>query len=191
MSSERRRPDPLAGVRAAAARLRCCSASRRISELIKRIAFLQGLVPTRPRSRHGKTAEEDSPSSCCRRKSPRARRPHGSASHDRLLIAEHGADHVRGADRLPAVRLFRWRSRSAACGLFFGFIGIELGLIPPTLLQALPLRIFGIMQNDTLLAIPFFTFMGLILERSGMAEDLLDTDRPAVRPDPRRPGLSR
>ncbi len=42
-------------------------------------------------------------------------------------------------------------------------------------MQALPLRIFGIMQNDTLLAIPFFTFMGLILERSGMAEDLLDT----------------
>ena len=39
----------------------------------------------------------------------------------------------------------------------------------------MPLRIFGIMQNDTLLAIPFFTFMGLILERSGMAEDLLDT----------------
>ncbi|MDE2614691.1 MAG: TRAP transporter large permease subunit, partial [Burkholderiales bacterium] len=44
-----------------------------------------------------------------------------------------------------------------------------------SLMQALPLRIFGIMQNDTLLAIPFFTFMGLILERSGMAEDLLDT----------------
>ncbi|CAD5374505.1 C4-dicarboxylate ABC transporter [Rubrivivax sp. A210] len=63
----------------------------------------------------------------------------------------------------------------AACGLFFGLIGVELGLMPATLLQALPLRIFGIMQNDTLLAIPFFTFMGLILERSGMAEDLLDT----------------
>ena len=63
----------------------------------------------------------------------------------------------------------------AACGMFFGFIGIELGLLPPTLFQALPLRIFGIMQNDTLLAVPFFTFMGLILERSGMAEDLLDT----------------
>ncbi len=62
-----------------------------------------------------------------------------------------------------------------ACGLFFGFIGIELGLLPESLLQALPLRIFGIMQNDTLLAIPFFTLMGLILERSGMAEDLLDT----------------
>lgn len=63
----------------------------------------------------------------------------------------------------------------AACGLLFGFIGIELGLIPPSLFQALPLRVFGIMQNETLLAIPFFTLMGLVLERSGMAEDLLDT----------------
>jgi len=63
----------------------------------------------------------------------------------------------------------------AACGLFFGFIGIEFGMLPASLMQALPLRMFGIMQNDTLLAIPFFTFMGLILERSGMAEDLLDT----------------
>ncbi|MGE0311733.1 MAG: TRAP transporter large permease subunit [Lautropia sp.] len=63
----------------------------------------------------------------------------------------------------------------AACGLAFGFLSIELGLLPPALMQALPLRIFGIMQNDTLLAIPFFTLMGLILERSGMAEDLLDT----------------
>jgi len=63
----------------------------------------------------------------------------------------------------------------AACGLFFGFVGVELGVIQAAFLQSLPLRMFGIMQNDTLLAIPFFTFMGLILERSGMAEDLLDT----------------
>jgi hypothetical protein len=63
----------------------------------------------------------------------------------------------------------------AACGMFFGFIGIELGMMPVALLQALPLRLVGIMQNETLLAIPFFTFMGLILERSGMAEDLLET----------------
>ncbi len=63
----------------------------------------------------------------------------------------------------------------AACGLFFGFAAVELGMIQPAFLQSLPLRMFGIMQNDTLLAIPFFTFMGLILERSGMAEDLLDT----------------
>src|SRR3569623_3699415 len=62
-----------------------------------------------------------------------------------------------------------------ACGLVFGTIGIVFGALPEALLQALPLRIFGIMQNDTLLAIPFFTLMGLVLERSGMAEDLLDT----------------
>lgn len=63
----------------------------------------------------------------------------------------------------------------AANGIVFGLLGIELGLLQPQLFQALPERIFGIMANDTLLAIPFFTFMGLILERSGMAEDLLDT----------------
>jgi len=63
----------------------------------------------------------------------------------------------------------------AANGLFFGIIAIDLGLLKPELLQALPERVFGIMRNDTLLAIPFFTFMGLILERSGMAEDLLET----------------
>ncbi|MDG4577167.1 MAG: TRAP transporter large permease subunit [Defluviicoccus sp.] len=60
-------------------------------------------------------------------------------------------------------------------GLAFALLGIELGLLKPELMQALPERVFGIMRNDTLLAIPFFTFMGLILERSGMAEDLLDT----------------
>src|SRR5213594_3230329 len=63
----------------------------------------------------------------------------------------------------------------AAIGLCFGFLGIELGLLTPALFGALPERIFGIMSNDTLLAVPFFTFMGLILERSGMAEDMLDT----------------
>src|SRR5262249_6531398 len=62
-----------------------------------------------------------------------------------------------------------------ATGLIFGLLGIELGLFRPDFLQALPERVYGIMSNDTLLAIPFFTFMGLILERSGMAEDLLDT----------------
>ena len=63
----------------------------------------------------------------------------------------------------------------AATGLFFGFIGMEAGLFGSNLFQALPLRVFGIMQNDTLLAIPFFTLMGIILERSGMAEALLET----------------
>ncbi len=63
----------------------------------------------------------------------------------------------------------------AATGLLFGFVGMEAGLFNSNLFQALPLRVFGIMQNDTLLAVPFFTFMGIILERSGMAEDLLET----------------
>ena len=63
----------------------------------------------------------------------------------------------------------------AANGIFFGLVGIELGLLRPELFQALPERLWGVMANDTLLAVPFFTFMGLILERSGMAEDLLDT----------------
>jgi len=62
-----------------------------------------------------------------------------------------------------------------ANGLLFGLLGMELGLFHVELFQALPERVFGIMRNETLLAIPFFTFMGLILERSGMAEDLLDT----------------
>ncbi|MFN3302253.1 MAG: TRAP transporter large permease subunit [Roseateles sp.] len=70
----------------------------------------------------------------------------------------------------------------AATGLLFGWIGMSLSGLHPEVLsiganlfQALPLRVFGIMQNDTLLAIPFFTLMGIILERSGMAEDLLET----------------
>ena len=63
----------------------------------------------------------------------------------------------------------------AAIGIFFGLVGINLGLLQQSLFQALPERIWGVMSNDTLLAVPFFTFMGLILERSGMAEDLLDT----------------
>ncbi len=62
-----------------------------------------------------------------------------------------------------------------AVGLIYAVVGIQLGEFQPDFLQALPERVYGVMNNDTLLAIPFFTFMGLVLERSGMAEDLLDT----------------
>jgi len=55
----------------------------------------------------------------------------------------------------------------AATGLALGFVGIEAGIFPAAMFQALPLRIFGIMQNDTLLAIPFFTFMGLFWKDPG------------------------
>jgi len=70
----------------------------------------------------------------------------------------------------------------AANGLLFFFVAVELAPLAPEtinlswpLLQALPDRVFGTMSNEVLLAVPFFTFMGYILERSGMAEDLLDT----------------
>ena len=63
----------------------------------------------------------------------------------------------------------------AATGMVFGWIAVELALVPAAFFSALPLRLYGIMSNDVLLAIPFFTFMGLVLERSRMAEDLLET----------------
>lgn len=63
----------------------------------------------------------------------------------------------------------------AATGMVFGWVAVELAIVPAQFFNALPLRLYGIMSNDVLLAIPFFTFMGLILERSRMAEDLLET----------------
>ncbi len=61
-----------------------------------------------------------------------------------------------------------------ALGLGFAFIAVESGFFPPQFMNSLPLRVFGIVSNDLLLAIPFFTFMGAILERCGLAEDLLE-----------------
>jgi tripartite ATP-independent transporter DctM subunit len=62
----------------------------------------------------------------------------------------------------------------SAVGLFFGFLSIEFGFFTAAYLGNLPLRVFGILTNDLLLAIPFFTLMGAILERCGLAEDLLE-----------------
>ncbi|MBL0371936.1 TRAP transporter large permease subunit [Rhizobium sp. KVB221] len=62
----------------------------------------------------------------------------------------------------------------AAVGLFFGIVGIATGHFEPIFLEALPFRFYGIISNELLLAIPFFTFMGAILERCGLAEDLLE-----------------
>ena len=63
----------------------------------------------------------------------------------------------------------------ASAGMVFGWLAVELAIVPAAFFNALPLRLYGIMANDVLLAIPFFTLMGLILERSRMAEDLLET----------------
>jgi tripartite ATP-independent transporter DctM subunit len=62
----------------------------------------------------------------------------------------------------------------AAVGLFFGIIGIMNGHFTEAFLENLPFRFYGIISNELLLAIPFFTFMGAILERCGLAEDLLE-----------------
>lgn len=62
----------------------------------------------------------------------------------------------------------------SALGLFFSFVAIELGYFGVDFLTVIPMRIFDIMTRDLLLAIPFFTFMGVVLERSGLAEDLLE-----------------
>ena len=63
-----------------------------------------------------------------------------------------------------------------ALGLFFGVISIELGFFGVNFLQAVPQRIFGsVLANDLLLAIPFFTFMGAVLEKCGLAEEMLDS----------------
>ncbi|HUR43983.1 MAG TPA: TRAP transporter large permease subunit, partial [Aestuariivirga sp.] len=62
----------------------------------------------------------------------------------------------------------------AAVGLVFGFFGIELGLIHPDFLGNIIFQLESVLGNDLLLAIPFFTLMGAILERCGLAEDLLE-----------------
>ncbi len=59
--------------------------------------------------------------------------------------------------------------------ILFGLIGIAIGVFDPVFLTAMPQRIFGIMNNFTLLAIPYFIFMGAMLEKSGIVEDLLET----------------
>ena len=62
-----------------------------------------------------------------------------------------------------------------ALGLYCGFYAIEMGWFPVNFLNNLPLNIFGILSNELLLAIPFFTLMGSMLEKCGLAEDMLDS----------------
>ena len=63
----------------------------------------------------------------------------------------------------------------AALGLFSGFYAIQMGWFPVGFMANLPLNVFGILSNETLLAIPFFTLMGAVLEKCGLAEDMLDS----------------
>jgi len=59
--------------------------------------------------------------------------------------------------------------------ILFALIGVSIGVFDPVFLSAMPQRIFGIMSNYTLLAIPYFIFLGSMLEKSGIAEKLLET----------------
>ncbi|CAN5356193.1 TRAP transporter large permease subunit [soil metagenome] len=63
----------------------------------------------------------------------------------------------------------------AGTALIFAFVGVEAGYFDWHLLLAMPERTFGIMSNYVLLAVPFFILMGTMLEKSGLAEDLLET----------------
>ena len=63
----------------------------------------------------------------------------------------------------------------AALGLFSGLYAIDMGWFPANFLGNLPLNVFGILSNELLLAIPFFTLMGALLEKCGLAEDMLDS----------------
>ena len=130
-----------------------------LSEIIKRVAFLQGPDPLSGRA------------------------PQAGA---RLMSLELMAPLMFGGLVVFLLIGYPVAFSLAATGLFFGVVGMQLGLLHPSLLQALPERVLGIMANSTLLAIPFFTFMGLILERSGMAEDLLDTIGQLFGTHPRR-----
>ena len=139
-----------------------------VSELIKRIAFLAGMIDDPNSKEKGPTPEEELAAAIAAAKAT------GGQIMAEFMIANM-APLMFGALVLFLLFGYPVAFALAANGIVFGLIGIELGLLTPALFQALPERIFGIMANDTLLAIPFFTFMGLILERSGMAEDLLDT----------------
>jgi len=63
----------------------------------------------------------------------------------------------------------------AGCGLGFAWLAMQLDVMPPALINALPLRVFGILASELLLAIPFFTFMGMVLDRCGLAEEVLQS----------------
>ena len=146
-----------------------------VSELIKRIAVMRGLIPD-PHETPGpaRSKPKSSTSSRPSKNNERPQRESGVIDMTAFFI-DNMAPIMFVALVVFLLLGYPAAFSLGAVGLIFGLIGIELGLFAPDFLQALPERIYGVMSNDMLLAIPFFTFMGLVLERSGMAEDLLDT----------------
>ncbi len=99
----------------------------------------------------------------------------GGAWPDRRLA--RGAYGARDVLTLVALLLLGYpvAFTLAGVGLLFALIGIAFDLFRPDFLNALPERVLDVMNSKVLIAIPFFTFMGMVLERSGLAEDLLHT----------------
>ena len=119
-----------------------------VSEVIKRIAALQGDVDDRREIREA----------------------------DAMITLEMMPPLMFGGLVLAMLIGFPVAFTLAAVGLSFGFLAIHLGFFDLNFLQAIPGRMFGsVLSNELLLAIPFFTFMGAILERCGLAEDMLDS----------------
>ena len=158
-----------------------------VSELIKRIAIMRGeLAETEPAVAHpaARAGALGPPASPVDRRRRETTNASGRTRGGRVveLIAENLAPIMFAALVLFLLLGYPVAFSLAAVGLAFFVIGVELapysgGIVNLSwpLLRTLPERIFGVMSNETLLAIPFFAFMGLILERSGMAEDLLET----------------
>ncbi len=96
-----------------------------------------------------------------------------------MVLQGGGVELLGGAMFLGAlVLIFTGYPVAFALGgvaLIFGAVGIAIGEFDLRFVGSLPQRIFGIMSNYTLLAIPYFIFLGLILEKSKLAEQLLDT----------------
>jgi tripartite ATP-independent transporter DctM subunit len=91
------------------------------------------------------------------------------------MTMEHFAPFMFGALIVVMLIGFPVAFSLAALGLGCGLFAIWMGWFPPEFLSALPLNVFGILSNDLLLAIPFFTLMGSLLEKCGLAEDMLDS----------------
>ena len=78
----------------------------------------------------------------------------------------------------------------AGVALIFALIGVMTGTFDPSFLEAFPHRIFGIMANETLIAVPVFVFMGVMLERSKLADQLLQAMAQLLRRVPGGLGLA-
>src|SRR5690606_13686130 len=172
-----RRPDPLAGVAGAADRLRAADGPGLVrADQAHRLPDRRRPRPHRQGGREiGRGGTGGDPAPARRGKEDRGRASLSPGEIAMEFITANFAPIMFAGLVLFLLLGFPVAFSLGAAGLTFGLIGIELGVFPSSVLAWLPQRLIGIMSNDTLLAVPFFTLMGLILERSGMAEDLLDT----------------